>query len=523
MQPWDLAIRVMFLLRRWWILVLISGLSSGATAAYLLKNQPSQYVSTITLMVGNNLRSANPPDGVAGVGMTLAAFYAEMAKRTPITEPVVERLKLPFPAAVLNGGMVSTRVVQQAQLIEISVVDTDPQRAKQIADAVAQELINFSPSAPDKVEATRPFIQAQLKELEAKIKDIEERIRQLNVKIHELSSAGEIADANKRLQEFQAIKATDQASYQALLNTLNESSVNSLEVLEPAQVPTSALPQRKTPAIGLAALLGLIIGFAAAWILDELDDVWRRGRKPEAALGEPTLGSVPVDGYGLSSAASLRTPRGQVCMALRSELLLQLPQAAPPSLIVTSARTTAERSRLAIDLARLFARSGQAVLLVDANLGNSFTSRALGVEGDGLQKVLRDPDHEVAELIQQTDEDKLAVLPGSAEGLDAQLVPALHWPRALHAVSQSAELTIIDGPSVLESADATLLAPHVGGIVLVIDPASESCSDTRRALARLREHDAPLLGIIMLSYPRQSLWRVLRGQQYQPRPAPMAG
>jgi polysaccharide biosynthesis transport protein len=505
MQTWELVTYGWYIFRRWWTLVVFAGVLSGATAWILLQQQPPLYVSHTTLMVGTNLRSPNPRENASGIGMTLAAFYADMAKRTPITGQVVEQLKLPFEADLLNEELVSTRVIPQSQLVEIAVLDTSPERAASIANAIADQLITFSPTAPEKIEAQQRFVQSQLTDLESKIKRTDERLQELTLAIQNMTSAGEIAEAQQRLRELEVLKANDQATYNGLLATLDDSSVNTLSVFEAAEIPTKPLPQRSFPATVLATLLGLSLGLGTGWALESIDAQWRRGRSPVLLLNEPHLATVSTAWSGVLSEAALQLPRGQQCLALRSEILLHLAPTARYTIMVTSVSASHERSRISSDLARIFARSGQRVLLVDANLGEGYLASTFGIEGDAVQTLLRDPQQPIHALAQSTEHPYLELLPGNSGGQSAHLVPALHWPQAVRAIEQTAEITIFDGPPVLDSADATLLAPHMGGIVLVIDPASERVGDTRRAIARLREVHAPLLGVVLLDYERRSL------------------
>lgn len=505
MQTWELVTYGWYIFRRWWALVFFAGALSGATAWFLLQQQPALYVTHTTLMVGTNLRSPNPRENASGIGMTLAAFYADMAKRTPITGQVVDQLKLPLNADILNEEMITTRVIPQSQLVEISVLDTSPERAASIADAIAEELIKFSPTAPEKIEAQQRFVQGQLTDLESKIKRTDEQLQELTLAVQNMTSAGEIAEAQQRLRELEVLKANDQATYNGLLATLDDSSVNTLSVFEAAEVPGRPLPQRSFPATVLAMLLGFSLGLGTGWALEALDAQWRRGRSPTLLLNEPHLATVSTAWSGVLTDASMHLPRGRQCLALRSEILLRLAPTSRYTIMVTSVNASHERSRVSSDLARLFARSGQRVLLVDANLGEGYLASTFGIEGDAVQALLRDPEQPMHALAQPTDHPYLELLPGNIGGQSAHLVPALHWPQAVQAIEQAAEVTIFDGPPILDSADATLLAPHMGGIVLVIDPASERVPDTRRALTRLRDVHAPLLGVVLLDYERGSL------------------
>lgn len=516
METWDLLDRGHYVFRRWWWLVVLAGLVSGTTAGYLVHMQPPQYLARTTLMVGNNLRSVAPKDNLSGVSLTLAGFYAEMARRRPITEPVIHQLQLPFSADLLSERMIATRVIPQAQLIELTVLDTNPERAAHIANALAQQLIAYSPTSPEKIESQREFTQTQIEDLASKIKGIDQQIDQLKGSLQSMTSAGEIAEAQQRLRELETIKATDQATYQGLLDRLNDSAINSLAVFEPAEPPATPLPRRLFPIVALAALLGLAIGMAAAWLLETWDDIWSRQRRTDVVVGQPLLATIPTGWSGIVSDSSLATPRGQQCLALRAELLLQLASAERSTIMVTSAYATLERSRLSSDIARLFARSGQQTLLVDANLASDALSAMFQATGAGIQALLRDPDQPVAALLWATEQPELALLPGDAHAPNAQLVPALHWPHAVQAIAEQAEVTIFDGPAVLIGADATLLAPHVTMVLLVIDPAIEGVADTRRALARLSEAGARVVGLVLLDHDRRSRPAMARSAAPQP-------
>lgn len=519
MQTWDLALRCIQLLRRWWPLVLIAGIISGATSLLLLGQRPPQYVARTTLMVGTNLRSPNPRDNASNISLTLSSFYAEMARRTAITGRVVEQLQLPFSADILNEKLVSTRVIPQAQLIEIAVLDSDAERSARIANAIAAELIHFSPTSPDKLDEQRRFTQSQISDLEAKIEQADERLNELNAQLRQMTSAGEIAEAQQRLRELEAIKGSDQATYNGLLGNLNDSSVNTVSVFEAAQTPTEQVPQRTFPAVVLSIMLGIIIGLGAAWVLDDLDDKWSRSRNPAELLGERMLGAVATDWGDLVSAAALNTPRGKQGLALRSEVLMGLGLKSRTTVLITSAHSSPQRSRLSADLARLLAQSGQHVLLVDANLSGVSIARTFNVEGDGLQQLLYEPNTPLSQLAHPTEQVNLAVLPGTSERADATLIPTFRWPDVVLAVEcdTDIELTVFDGPAVLEGADATLLAPHIGGIVLVVDPTLERVSETRQTVQRLHEAGAPLLGLVLLTTRPQRGWQDLRRRLLRPR------
>ena len=139
--------RYLEIIKRWWWLAIIStALAAGASYIYS-EQQPRIYASRTTLMVGSSIQSPNPNMAELGLSRTLAEIYAQLASRKPIMQAVIDKLGLRINAEQL-ASMIKTNVVPNSQLLEITVLDTSPQRARLLADAVANELILQSPTGP---------------------------------------------------------------------------------------------------------------------------------------------------------------------------------------------------------------------------------------------------------------------------------------------------------------------------------------------------------------------------------------
>ena len=135
-------------LLKWWWMILASVIVAGGASYVGTRAMPRTYLSRTTLMVGQALQNPNPTQAEFSTGQVLAQSYADLTRREPVLRATLEALGLKWQWVALKD-MVSTRVAPGTQLFEISVLDTDPQRAAVLADQIAQQLILQSPAATD--------------------------------------------------------------------------------------------------------------------------------------------------------------------------------------------------------------------------------------------------------------------------------------------------------------------------------------------------------------------------------------
>ncbi|MGZ4603690.1 MAG: YveK family protein, partial [Kineosporiaceae bacterium] len=136
----DLTYVLTTLRRAWWLLLLAAGLGTAAaavvnaTSAVVYEAQVQQFVSI-----------AEPSDStsniLSGSQFTLQRVksYTQVATSAQVLQPVIRQLRLPLSVSDLAGHVQATNPLDTV-LIELSVTDTDPARAAEIANAVGQQL-----------------------------------------------------------------------------------------------------------------------------------------------------------------------------------------------------------------------------------------------------------------------------------------------------------------------------------------------------------------------------------------------
>ncbi|WP_298818615.1 tyrosine-protein kinase domain-containing protein [Chloroflexus sp.] len=500
MLTWsDIWSYIRIMLRWWWVAALATILAAGAALIFVMR-QPDYYVSRATLRVGDTLSTAAPDPQSLGLSNTVAGFYAEMAKRAVILAPVVEKLALPFPWQVISTYMLSTGVNRQASLLEITITDTNPQRAAAIANAIASELIVFGPNSPENIAAQRNLLNEQIERSQREIDFLERQIEQTRDMITQATSATDLREARNRLQELELSLNNAQNAYAQLLRLQNTNLVNTLAIFEAAQAPAAPLPNKRNLTVAIAGLAGLLLGLIASFGLEAIDTRWRNHNDLRSRFGLNFLGNVP----GRRPLVSLSDETAQMRASAVKEAHTQIVLAGLPRnariLMVSGPRPSDQRSALVVDLAYCYTLSGYRVLLVDAETEQATLSNLFGDTSKVLQPITIEGEAQVWSSLQATPLKHVLLLARNTDESGRPLPPSQPWPVLVEGLQRAADILIFDGPSTLSGVEAALLAPLVDGVVLALKPDADSSLDIQQSLKRLTlKRTDSVLGAVMLT------------------------
>jgi capsular polysaccharide biosynthesis protein len=140
--------------RRSWIIALVAILITGTATGFSLTQTP-EYRATITILVGQEQTGEVDTLAQDVLGLqNLIETMAQAVSSRPIAEDTIERLDLQTtPDALLQN--VSVEQVPDTQFIQVSYVDPDPERAKEIADTIGEVFSErVSDVSPDSITAT---------------------------------------------------------------------------------------------------------------------------------------------------------------------------------------------------------------------------------------------------------------------------------------------------------------------------------------------------------------------------------
>ncbi len=391
--------------------------------------------------------------------------------------------------------------------LALSRADRDQMRAERGAAAARRLDDDVS-----RLERTVTILEKQnLAEQKANLEELEKRITAMEASIP--SWEAKVLNMNERLAEGERLKNNiqrEQGYYDHLLVTLQNVDLGKnvqQERLSVLQTPTVAQSVKRHLILGgvVSALFGLCLslGLVFGWYL--LDDRFVSVRDIKDQFGEMVLGLVPQirvakskPQQALLDVKDSRQIYAESYRHLRSALLFSsFGQNRPQALLITSSAPGEGKTTIALNLARLLARSGLRVTLVDADARmRGLTSLLDAKEQIGVLDFLRGEAPATA-ILHPTGIAELSFIPvgthsEASEGafLRPQLVDLVRELR------QDRDFVIVDGAPILASDDAALLVPLVDAVVMVTRPFYTRARFIRQSLDMLYQRQAKSVSFI---------------------------
>jgi polysaccharide biosynthesis transport protein len=285
------------------------------------------------------------------------------------------------------------------------------------------------------------------------------------------------------------------------------STVVTLRVLAPADVPaTPATPNLKIDVL-VGAVIGAVLGLLVAIIRRSLDRSVRTREALEQLTGLPLVGTVPYDRPSRRTPSLLSAhPHGQVAEALR-QVRVNLRSAGTgsscTSVLVTSATAGEGKTSLVCNLAAAFGLEGDKVLVIDADLRRPRVGKYLGVNPTaGLSTVLHG-ECQPHDAIESWGGGLFDVLTsGPTPNNPSELLGKLTSATLTDLASQY-DIVLIDSPALLPVADGSVLALVCDAALLVVRYGHTPASEITDALAALRAVAAHVLGCVFAMEPQQ--------------------
>ena len=255
-------------IKQWWWLLVAATLVATISGYIAVSRMPRIYQATTSLMVGQSLREANPTNQDLYISGQLAQTYREIVTRQPILRGAAESLGLPY---VPRDEDVSAWLVPGTQLLGIAVRDTDPERARALADAIAQQLIQQTPNEIEEDQARQSFVRTQLLSLEENIEITEEEILTEQARLDAATSARAIQQYQTNIAALQEKLSSYQATYASLMQSV-EGRTNYIAVFEPAAASATPVSPRVMETVLLAAASGFLLAVGGIILIEFLDD-----------------------------------------------------------------------------------------------------------------------------------------------------------------------------------------------------------------------------------------------------------
>jgi capsular exopolysaccharide synthesis family protein len=521
------------LLRFWWLL-LLALLAAGVSSYLSVSRMPPVYEAYASLLVGRSISDPNPNSGELYLEQQLANAYANIGSRQ-IAEPTMKVLGL---TALPEYAV---RPVANTPLIDIVVSDTNPERAQAVANELAEQLVERSPSVLSEQEAARnAFVNQQLDNLQARIEQAEQDIANAQQQLAEATSARQIEDTQAQLTAQETKLISLQTTYTSLLSNSQQGAVNNLQVLSRAGLPTRPVGPNKPLYVLLACAIALSLAAMAAYAIELLDTRVKTGEELSSLLNAPILGRIPsIRKEKMLLTYTLRNPRSPVADAFRSlRTNLEFMGVNRPvrTLLVTGAHPSAGKSIVATNLALIVAQAQRKVVLVETDLRRPALDTAFGTgEGPGLSDACagqaslestlvdwrRFPEKDQAGLASAgiSEPDQFRLLPaGTLPPNPAELLASAAFDHLLAGLAGVADLVVLDSPPLLLP-DASVLLTKVDGVLLVFKPGMVTRGTVQMMKEHLERSGARLLGIVLNQTERVQLYADYKRKPASPGPS----
>lgn len=481
---------------RWWRLVVIVTMLALIASGVSTMFQPDVYVSRTTLVIGTTILDPNPDSGQIYIAQQLAQIYADMARREPIQQATMDALSIDWLPQY------QTRAIPNAQMIEISVSDTNPQRAQIIADELARQLILQSPAVGNTETGVRQeFIRNQLSGLQIQIEETQKEIDELQTSLVGLNSASQIANIEADIKEQTQKLNSLRESYASFLANSQEGALNILSVVEPANLPKKPVGTSKIMIIALAGLVGLSLGSGTAYLLDFLDRTIKTTSDVERIFNLPVIGYIS-ELLGKENNATYVAKDPSSILAENFRLLrsnIEFFQISKPikTILITSPSQGNGKTTVAINLALSIAQGEQEVVLVDADLRRPAVHKSLMIDKNpGLSDLIRNKADIDGVVRTWTDDSDLRVITsGNIPPNITEVVGSKRVGSILGDLRERFEIVIVDAPPLI-IADSYNLASRVDGVILVLEPGKTPEEQAKTIKEQLDRSKAHLLGIV---------------------------
>ncbi|PPG33460.1 polysaccharide biosynthesis tyrosine autokinase [Pseudoclavibacter sp. RFBB5] len=429
------------ILHKNWIIILIctlAGVAAGAGASLLMT---PKYESQAQLYV-----SVRASDGTEVQGLNQGTTFARQAVQSYttvvdkeiVTSRVVEELGLDRTPAQLATQITATNQVNTV-VIEISVIDEDPQLAATLANSVATNFIDVVVNELEKPEGGAPSL----------------------VKIEPVQSA-----------EVPTSPISPRVSLNVIIGALLGLAIGVGVAVLRQLVDTKIRSTHDIAQITDRPIIGTI------------------AFDPDAAKRPLIVHEEP------------KSPKAESYRALRTNLRFMDIENTRHSFVVTSSLPSEGKSTTSANIAIALAEQGAKVALVDGDLRKPKVATTMGVDGSvGLTDLLSGR-AEPKDVLQRWGRGRLYVLPAGRIPPNPSELLGSHTMQQVHdQLLAEHDYVIIDAPPLLLVTDGAVLSELVHGTILVVASGQTPRSALAGAVSQLEGIGREVSGIVVTKVP----------------------
>lgn len=319
-------------------------------------------------------------------------------------------------------------------------------------------------------------------------------------------------DLNAKATEY-AVLESDVDRIKDLFDTLDkrikeitvdeDAKAMNITVLEPAQITSRPVRNRRTQLLLISLLVGFMAGMGLAILVDRLDPRLHGIEQISHLTRLPVLGTVPLMGGKAGFATRAQevflasgSAAAEAYRAIRTSIYFSADNDKSRTMLITSPQPGEGKTTMATNLAITMAQAGQRTLIIDADLRHPMVARVFKLNNEKGLSLAMAGWMSYAEAIQSTPIAGLDVLPCGPKVLNpAELLNSQAFSDIIQTVLGKYDRVIIDSPPVVPVSDARIIAGQCAATLLVMRAGFSTHQAGEEALHLLNSVGARILGV----------------------------
>ncbi|MCX8091494.1 MAG: polysaccharide biosynthesis tyrosine autokinase [Verrucomicrobiae bacterium] len=367
------------------------------------------------------------------------------------------------------------------------------------------EMVRTRSLVADLRDKIQKNVAGLMKALEAQVESARAEVEKLNRTLEEAKQTDIERAAKTRPYYDKKRELESLVSFRRILEMkiaseridINLPKTSMVEIIDNAVPNERPVRPNKPLNILLSIIIGLVVGVGLAFFIEYLDTSVKTIDDVERALQAPVLGVIPQN-VGLLIEEGAESPHAEAYRVLRTNLLFSRKDDKLNTVVVVSAGAGEGKTTTVLNLATVFAQSGQRVVIVDSDLRRPALHKLLRLSNStGLTNYLL-KQNSIEEVIQKTSLPLLdfissGKLPSSSLGI----LSSAQMKDLISELKRHYDFVFFDSPPIMGVSDASILASEVDLTLQVIQYRRYPQQMTIRAKQLIEKVGGNLVGIVL--------------------------
>jgi succinoglycan biosynthesis transport protein ExoP len=388
---------------------------------------------------------------------------------------------------------------------EYEILNTQLTAYKTLYGKFVEELVSTEQDTIDTGDDISANSSSPVDILSVQLEGTAKRILELTDELNGKGSSGDTSIERDRLESNLALY---RQTYAGLLQSYEGvrlaeiQNTTSVDLVQPATAPNSAIRPNILQDSMLGVLVGLILGIGIAFLIELLDDTVKGLGDIAQRLGVPVLGYISRmdDGMGYPiTATEPRSPLSESFRSLRTNIQYASIDRPIYSLMITSPTPKDGKSTIAANLGVVMAQGDFRVTLIDADMRRPVQHKIFNLTNrNGLTDALIQSDNDIQSNLKETTVENFSILTtGDLPPNPSELIGSDKMMDLVKSLHVNSDLIIIDTPPVMAVTDPVVLSTRVDGVLIIVRPGVTKLAAVIRTIEQLNQVGANILGVVL--------------------------